>query len=142
MIVPVEFYTDTYFGEAVPEDEYNKYEAAAERLVLQATRNAVTAENFSSFPDFVQMAVKNAICAQMEYYGNVGLEAASIGVSGSSFTVGKVSVTRSSEGQEKAGAASMALAPAARMFLEQTGLLNRSVAAPVYPFAPFPLEVF
>ena len=142
MIVDVEFYYDTYFGEMVPEDEFGKYEAAAERIVLLATRGVVTAQNISDLPAFIQDAIKNAICAQMEYYGNVGLEAASVGVSGSSFTVGKVSITRNTDGNEKTGAASMTLAPAARMFLEQTGLLNRSVAAPVYPFAPFPPEVF
>jgi hypothetical protein len=67
----------------------------------------------------------------------MGVESAIMGDSGVSFTVGKVSVR---DGESNTGASNKALitlAPFAKMFLEQTGLLNRAVFVPVEPYAPF-----
>ena len=126
------YYHETYCGDLVPEDLFPKYEAAAERLINAAMRYAVNENNFDTLNDMFKTAIKNAVCAQVEYYGNVGLEASSVGVSKSSFSVGKVSVTNEAAN----GASLMTLAPAAKLFLEQTGLLNRDVNVPVEPFTP------
>ena len=133
--VTLDYYKNTYYGDLVPDDQFDKYEAAAEGLINAAMRYKVDESNFDTLKDVFKTAIKNAICAQMEYYGSVGIEASSLGVSGTSFTVGKVSVNRDSNEAAK-GAALMTLAPAAKLYLEQTGLLNRDVAVPVEPFTP------
>ena len=127
--VTLDYYQNTYHGDLVPVADFDKYEAAAERLINAVTRYAVN--NFDTLNDVFKTAIKNAVCAQMEYYGSVGIEASSLGVSGGSFTVGKVSVTDAA-----VGASILTLAPAAKLFLEQTGLLNRDVNVPVEPFTP------
>lgn len=51
------------------------------------------------------------------------------GSSGGSYTIGKISVGRGNSSESaSASAAYMSVAPAARAYLEQTGLLGRSVA--------------
>lgn len=126
-------YYQAYGGDLVQESDFAKYEAAAERLINAVMRYQVNADNFPTLHESIQTAIKNAVCAQMEYYGNVGLEASSVGVSNASFTVGKVSVTNVAAD----GAAIIALAPAAKLYLEQTGLMNRDVCVPVEPFVPY-----
>ena len=126
--VSYEYYHDEYGGLLVDETNFPSYEKAAERVINASIRFA----DFASMNEFMQTCVKDAVCAQIEYYGSVGLEASSIGVSKSSFTVGKVSITSEAD----KGANALTLAPAAKLALEQTGLLNRDIPVPVEPFTP------
>lgn len=146
-IVSYDYYINTYLGQAIAEADFPRYEANAERVIAFATSNRYEAvlayyeaQDFADAASNLTNAYMNAICAQIEYYIANGLLAVSTGQSGESFTVGKVSVS-SGNGSTFALRGVAMVSPAAQMYLEQTGLLGRSVAVPCEPFAPFPWEV-
>lgn len=130
-LVDYNYYKDTYIGEPVSATDFPRYEKRAEMLVLSAIRK--TADQAAALPAAVLGAVKDAICAQIDYLYEYGVGVASYGKeAGGGFTVGKVSVNNGSATHAEAGARSM-LAPAVYVYLEQTGLLNAQV-----PTAPEP----
>lgn len=121
--VDYEYYTSTYIGDpSVTEADFLRMEARAEDLVNQLIR-------YQTVPTMWQTAYQNAICAQVDYYAIYGIDLAAGGIASTGFTVGKVSV---SDNQAMSGAASM-VAPAARAYLEQTGLMKPSVPAAGWP---------
>lgn len=121
--VTFDYYTSTYIGDpSVTADDFPRMEARAEDLINQLIR-------YKTVPDMWQTAYKNAICAQVDYYAVYGIDLAVGGIASTGFTVGKVSV---SGDQTMSGAASM-VAPAAKAYLEQTGLMNPSVPAAGWP---------
>lgn len=128
-IVSYEYYTSTYLGESVSEADFPRYDLRAEMVIRNITKGAT--DRFDSMTEGTQDAVKNAICAQIEYFSIYGAEVAVTGRTGGSFTVGKVSVSNGSE--VKTGASSM-VCPLALAFLEQTGLLNPAVDVYDTPF--------
>lgn len=128
-IVSYEFYTTSYMGEPIPAEEFPRYDLRAENIIQQITHGAT--KEFEKMPEAIQECVKNAICAQIEYFGLYGIDVAVSGRMGGGFTVGKVSVTNGA--QVKTGASSM-VCPAAIAWLEQTGLLNPQVATVDKPF--------
>lgn len=122
--VTYEYYTGTYIGDpAVTEADFPRMEARAEDLINQLIR-------YQTVPAMWETAYQNAICAQVDYYATYGIDLATVGVTSPGFTVGKVSVSGAAQGMT--GAASM-VAPAARAYLEQTGLLDPSVPAAGWP---------
>lgn len=124
--VTYEYYTGTYIGDpAVTETDFPRMESRAEDLINQLIR-------YQTVPAMWQTAYQNAICAQIDYYAIYGIDLAAGGISSAGFTVGKVSVSGPSNGSGMTGAASM-VAPAARAYLEQTGLLNPAVVAAGWP---------
>lgn len=130
-IVTLEYYQQTYVGEAIASNDFPRASAAAERVITQATHGR--AANYAALPAYQQDAIKTAICAQIEYYAMDGVSISINGNSAPDFTVGKVSVKGSST---KSAGASM-LCAAAVSALEQSGLLNPLVATlgdcPPYP---------
>lgn len=128
-IVSYEFYTNSYMGEPVENTDFPRYDLRAESLIRSITKGAT--DRFESFPENIQEAIKNAICAQIEYFGIYGLEIAITGKQDSGFTVGKVSVT--SGASAKAGASAM-VSPLVISFLEQTGLLGPQVETAREPY--------
>jgi hypothetical protein len=128
-IVSMEYYTTTYLGEPVSEADFPRYDLRAEMVIRNITKGAT--DHFDSMTEATQEAVKNAICAQIEYFSVYGSEVALAGRTGGGFTVGKVSVTNGSE--VKTGASST-VCPLALEFLEQTGLLNPAVGTIDKPF--------
>ena len=122
-IVTFSYYSTVYNGEPIAEQDFPRAESKAERLVTQITHGR--AANFAALPAFQQEAVREAICAQIEYYGLMGLDVSIAGELSNGWTVGKVHVNGGSSGSAT-GAASMAC-PAAIAALEQTGLLNPQV---------------
>lgn len=124
--VDYEYYTSTYIGDpAVTEADFPRMEARAQDLINQLIR-------YQTVPEMWQTAYQNAICAQIDYYSIYGIDLAAGGIASDGFTVGKVSVSGPSNNSGMTGAASM-VAPAARAYLEQTGLLNPSVPAAGWP---------
>lgn len=125
--VTYEYYTSTYIGDpAVTEADFPRMEARAEDVINQLIR-------YQTVPDMWQTAYQNAICAQIDYYAIYGIDLAAGGIASEGFTVGKVSVSGpSGNAAGMTGAASMT-APAARSYLEQTGLMNPSVPAAGWP---------
>lgn len=123
-IVSIEYYNNTYLGEAVPTDDFPRLEMRAEDFILGLINK--TAEQVAALPAAIQTAVSKAICAQIEYLNEYGTGVAVFGKeAGGGFTVGKVSVNNGSS-TEAAGIKSM-ICPAAYAYLERTGLLNPSV---------------
>lgn len=125
--VDYEYYTSTYIGDpSVTEADFPRMEARAEDIINQLIR-------YQTVPDMWQTAYQNAICAQIDYYAIYGIDLAAGGIASAGFTVGKVSVSGpSGNASGMTGAASM-VAPAARAYLEQTGLMNPSVPAAGWP---------
>lgn len=128
-IVSYEYYTTSYLGESVSEADFPRYDLRAESIIQNITKGAT--KHFEQMPEDIQDAVKNAICAQIEYFSLYGVDVAVSGRTGGGFTVGKVSVTNGA--QVKTGASSM-VCPAALAYLEQTGLLNPQVDTFDKPF--------
>lgn len=128
-IVDYAYYADTYNGEPIAAAIFPRYESRAEELINAVTRGA----DIETLPVAFQTLYKKAICAQVEYYAFNGISAATEGTAGTvgaSYTLGKISVSsgNSKSASESASATLLTLAPAAQMYLEQTGLLNRNVA--------------
>jgi len=127
--VTATYYRDTYGGVDVSTwaRDFDKYEARAERMIDLLTRGRIKAAGIDSFPAAVADLIRNAVCAQIEYYAWNGLDTSINGTTNTgSFTVGRVSVSGGSNNGEQDGASSM-IAPAARAYLEQTGLLYAGV---------------
>lgn len=125
-IVTYEYYNNTYYGEPIAQAAFPRYELRAEELIASITRGA----DFDSLPSAFQTAYKKAICAQVEYYVLQGINVATEGAStgDASYTIGKISVGRGGSGSSAAASGGYSMiAPAARGYLEQTGLLSRHV---------------
>ena len=125
-IVDYTYYTDTYLGEPIAETAFPRYEARAEDLIAQITRGA----DFDSLPSAFQTLYQKAICAQVEYFVLQGISVATEGANtgDTSYTIGKISVGRGGSGSSAAASGGYSMiAPAARGYLEQTGLLSRHV---------------
>ena len=134
-IVTYNYYTETYLGEAVAENDFPQMEAKAERLITQITHGR--AANYAALPVFQQTAIQAAICAQIEYYSLNGVDISIAGETSSGWTVGKVRVDGGNR-NKATGAVSM-VCPAAIAALEQTGLLNGQVPTlGMPPQAPWP----
>ena len=124
-LVSYDEYTQLYLGEPVSQTDFPRYEARAEMLVLSVIKK--TADQAASLPEAVLFSVKTAICAEIDYLYEYGVEVASYGKeAGGGFTTGKVSVNNGAASRAEAGARSM-IAPAVYVYLEQTGLLNPQV---------------
>ena len=93
MIVDIAYYTDTYIGAPVPEALFPRVLARALSAVETVTRRRVTEDNIANYPDDVQTAYRNAVCAQIEYLIYNGVEAANGGASSSDYTLGRISVS-------------------------------------------------
>lgn len=122
-IVDYSYYSTTYYGETIAESEFSRYEARAQRVINQITHGR--AAHFAALPAFQQQAIKDAICAQIEYYVLNGIDVSVSGETSSGWTVGKVKVDGSSKGAASGGPSMVCAASIAA--LEQTGLLNPQV---------------
>lgn len=120
-----EYYDSQYMGTPIPEEDFPRIAARAGDIIDALTRQVVASRGLASFPPSVQELFRRAVCAQMEYITLNGIETATMGFTGESYTVGHVSV--SGGGKATTGARSMAC-PAAVMLLEQAGLMGRGVA--------------
>lgn len=133
-IVDYTYYSDTYLGEPIAESEFPRAAAKAERLITQLTHGR--AANYAALPLFQQQAIRDAICAQIEYYALMGTDVSINGELSGGWTVGKVKVDGGS--RAKAGAGATMVGAAAIAALEQSGLLNPQVAtlgdAPIAPW--------
>ena len=123
-----EYYLMTYQGEPVAEADFPSLLRRAKDAVGALTRFSVTEENFEQLPPIVRTLYKKAICAQIEYLQEIGVNAAITGETGmaNGFTVGKVHVGGRSDSRVS-GQGGVLIAPAAIAYLEQTGLMSRHV---------------
>ena len=124
-LVSYDFYNKTYYGEPIAADEFPRYEARGEDMILALIKKSVT--ETEELPEALQTAVQKAICAQIEYMFEYGIGVSVYGrEAGGGFTVGKVTVNNGSASGAASGAVTM-IAPGVYMYLEQTGLLNPQV---------------
>lgn len=122
MYVTWDYFSNTYLGTGVLETEFPRLLARAEELIDEQTRYQIAKNGLDSFDETVQTLIKKAVCSQVEYYGEYGLNVG-FGADDTGFTVGKVSV----QAPSGAGGAKLYLCPRALSYLEQTGLLSRRV---------------
>lgn len=126
-VVDLEYYTNTYIGAPVPEALFPRMLARALSAVETVTRRRVTEENITEYPDEVQTAYRNAVCAQIEYLVYNGIESANDGASSNDYTLGRIRVSSPAVSKtEKRGGNGMVCAQSI-MILEITGLLSPAV---------------
>ena len=127
-IVTYSYYTTTYMGETIAETDFPRIEARAERAIKHLTHVRVTDAKFATLLQFQQDAVKEAICAQCEYYAIMGEDVAVNGdTGGNGWSIGEMRINGSSGSGSKASGAQTMICAAAIAALEQTGLLNPQV---------------
>lgn len=132
-IVTIDYYNSTYYGEPVAAADFPRYDARAEAIIGQLTRGRyasflaeLTEKGLTTAAEQLTQNYKSAICAQIEYYQLNGIATASGGLADSSYTIGKISVSSGGGNSDNTGVYTM-VCPAARMYLEQTGLLYGAV---------------
>lgn len=124
-LVTKTFYTDTYYGETIAAADFPKFEARAQDQILGLIKK--TEAQVLQLPAETLLLVQKAICAEMEYLLEYGINVSVYGKeAGGGFTVGKVSVQEGGGAAALSGAKSM-IAPAVYVYLEQTGLLYPGV---------------
>ena len=127
-IVEFEWYYNIYLGQLEDQTQFPALCARANDVVGAMTRWQVTEDNFSTYPEPIRTLYKKAICAQIDFFAVNGLDSVDDGMD-RGWTVGKVSVSgKSGSDIRRTGAMEEHIAPMARMFLEQTGLMKPSVA--------------
>lgn len=125
VIVDYQYYTDTYKGTEVDETSFPTLNAHASRIIGAMTRWRVDETTIDSLPSMIQTLYRLAVCSQIDFLAINGVESIN-GGNDAGFTVGKVRVdgkSRASAG----GAMSASISPAAKSYLEQTGLMNPQV---------------
>lgn len=124
-IVDYSFYSSVYMGTEADEASFPALYAHASRTVAMLTRWQVREDNFSGLDPFVQTLYRLAICSQIDFYAVNGIESVN-DTGGAGFTVGKVTV-HGKAGTSSGGAMSASVSPAAKAYLEQSGLMNPAV---------------
>ena len=122
-----EYYIATYMGEAVDEKDFPRMAAKAERVIKQITHGR--AANYAALPSFQQEALREAVCAQIEYYALMGTDVSVNGdTGGNGWSIGEMHLNGSASSANKSTGAKTMICAAAIAALEQTGLLNPQVA--------------
>lgn len=125
VIVDFSFYTDQYMGTEADEASFPSLNAHASRIIGAMTHWQVSEETIDNFPSMIRTLYRLAVCSQIDFLAINGVESVS-GGNDTGFTVGKVRVDGRS-GASAGGAMSMSISPAAKSYLEQTGLMNPQV---------------
>lgn len=125
VIVDFSFYTGEYMGTEADEASFPSLNAHASRIIGAMTHWQVSEETIDNFPSMIRTLYRLAVCSQIDFLAINGVESIS-GGNDTGFTVGKVRVDGRS-GASAGGAMSMSISPAAKAYLEQTGLMNPQV---------------
>lgn len=124
--ITYEQYTQLYGTPPITEAEFSMYATTASDIIDSITQYRIErAGGISALPAGLQALVQKAAAAQVLYLTQNGLETVVSGQTGQGFTVGKVSVDGGNSGGLTA--AQLTVCPMAKMYLEQTGLMERSV---------------
>lgn len=123
--ITYEQYQALYGTPPVSGPEFQMYAATASDIIDSITQHRIVEGGLSALPALVQTLVQKAAAAQLLYLTQNGLEAVISGQTGQGFTVGKVSVDGGNAGGLTA--AQLMVCPMAKAYLEQTGLMERSV---------------
>ena len=123
--ITYEQYQALYGTPLVSGPEFQMYATAASDIIDSITQYRIVEGDLSALPALVQTLVQKAAAAQVLYLTQNGLETVVSGQTGQGFTVGKVSVDGGNTGSLTA--AQLMVCPMAKAYLEQTGLMERSV---------------
>jgi len=124
-IVDFQYYSGEYMGSEADEASFPALYAHASRLIGAMTHWQVSEETIDNFPSLIQTLYRLAVCSQIDFLAINGVESIS-GGNDTGFMVGKVQVY-GRNGASAGGAMSMSISPAAKAYLEQTGLMNPQV---------------
>lgn len=118
------FYKNDYEGSPVESADFSRFSKRASDIVDSLTEYKIPEIGLDKFSDSVQLLVKKACCAQIEYYQTEGIELDATGNtrSGGSVSIGGFSYSGAiapSNRQESR------VAPSCLAFLEGTGLLRK-----------------
>lgn len=123
--ITYEQYQAMYGTPPVSGPEFQMYATTASDIIDSITQYRIVEGGLSALPALVQTLVQKAAAAQVLYLTQNGLEAVVSGQTGQGFTVGKVSVDGGNTGGMTA--AQLMVCPMTKAYLEQTGLMERSV---------------
>lgn len=127
-IVDLAYYSTVYLGQEATDCDFPALEARAEDIIGVMTRWEATADTIADLDPFQQTLVKKAVCAQIDFFAVNGLDSIAGNTDGPGFTVGKVSVSgKSGSTVFRHGGMAEYVAPMAKAYLEQSGLMNPSV---------------
>lgn len=117
-------YVSIYGESPVAEEEFPVYAELASDVIDSVTGYKVKRAGLSSLPPLIQELVRKATAAQIMYTAQNGIETTMSGQFGQGFAVGKVRVDG---GSGNLNAKQRIVAPVVTMYLEQSGLMERSV---------------
>ena len=124
-IVDFTYYSEIYMGTEADSASFPALNAHASRIVGAMTHWQVDEGTIDNYPSMVRTLYRLAVCSQIDFLAINGMDSIS-GGDDTGFTVGKVRV----DGKNKTGtggAMSAYISPAAKSYLEQTGLMNPQV---------------
>ncbi len=123
MYVDESYYYDTFNGESVESADFPGLCRRAGELIEELTLYRLTETGFLVMPAEMQTAVKNAVCAQIEYLDANGGAEMDMGNGMSGATLGKFSYSGASSGS---GSTEQSIfSPRAERILWPTGLTYR-----------------
>lgn len=123
--VDLSYYLDTYGGdwpEHLTSEDFTKFETRASLVIDSLTSSNIQAQGFENLHPLVQQAIKNAVCAQIEYMLKNGTDALH-GVQPGSVHIGNFSYQVSSPSNN----GNNGISPEAILHLSSSGLLYQGV---------------
>lgn len=131
-LVDQQYYTENFFGLEVAPEKWMRYERAAEDAVNSLCHGFFDGRTLADLQLVTdQDRVKNAICAQIEFYvdqgGLTANERAKSHDGAKSFTVGSFSMTKPTTSADASVAADDAIDARVIRYLQPTGLLYGGV---------------
>jgi len=124
--VDLSYYLDNYGGdwpEHLTSEDFIKFETRASLVIDNLTSSNIQAQGFENLHPLVQQAIKNAVCAQIEYMLKNGTDALH-GVQPGSVHIGNFSYQVSSAPNN---GNSIGISPEAILHLSSSGLLYQGV---------------
>lgn len=117
------FYDDEFMGEHVESKDFPRFAKRASDVIDALTGWQILKIGLDKFTEDVQILIKKACCAQIEYYQ---LEGIGLDATGNTESSGSVSISGFSySGLSSEGRQSSRAAPSCLTYLEGTGLLRK-----------------
>ena len=123
MYVDLTYYEETFCGEPVNAADFPGLCRRAEEIIEELTLYRVSEAGLSAMSEEIQKAVKDAVCAQIEYLDANGGSELDMGDGIAGATLGKYSYSGAASGS--GSTAQSVYAPRAERILWPTGLIYR-----------------
>ncbi|MBC2303381.1 hypothetical protein [Listeria booriae] len=125
--VDYDFYTAIYFGEEIEVKDFPKLEAKARDKIDEITFYRVQKKGLDSFSEFVQTQIKKAVCAQIEYFIELGGTTAVAVNNADTVNIGRTAMKANEFASTALGTDARMICSDARAFLSATGLLYSGI---------------